>query len=141
MRTTAPKKKHHDDPRTEAIFGAAIEVHGQLHRGLAETVYQDALVLEFVNRRIPFEREKPLKVFYKGTALQSFFKADFVCFGSILLECRAKPALQSDDDAEVLNFLCLTGLERAVLMNFGSPTPEFRLHLLPDDLKPFLLPS
>ena len=54
------------DPETFAIIGASMEVHRELRHGLLEVVYQDALVVEFGTRGIPFEREKLLNVFYKG---------------------------------------------------------------------------
>lgn len=114
------------DPETYAIIGAAMEVHGELRHGLLEVVYQDALVVEFETRSIPFQREKLLKVFYKGEPLPSFFKADFVCFGSIIVECKSQASIGTAEDAQVLNYLALTGLKRALLLNFGTPSLQYK---------------
>jgi GxxExxY protein len=103
-----------------------MEVHRELRHGLLEVVYQDALVVEFGTRSIPFEREKLLKVFYKGQPLPSFFKADFVCFGSVIVECKSQSSIGSPEDAQVLNYLALTGLERAVILNFGAPSLQYK---------------
>ena len=73
------------DRQTFAIIGAAMEVHRELRHGFLEAVYQDALAVEFALQQIPFEREKLLRVSYKGGILPSFYKADFVCFGSVLV--------------------------------------------------------
>lgn len=114
------------DPETYGIIGAAMEVHRELRHGLLEVVYQDALVVEFGTRGIPFEREKLLKVFYKGKPLPSFFKADFVCFGSVIVECKSQASIGSPEDAQVINYLALTGLERAIILNFGAPSLQYK---------------
>jgi len=120
------------DPETYAIIGAAMEVHRELRPGLLEVVYQDALVVEFGARSIPFEREKLLKVFYKGKALPSFFKADFVCFNSVIVECKSQASIGSPEDAQVINYLVLTGLQRAILFNFGSHSLQYKRLILSD---------
>ena len=114
------------DPETYAIIGAAMEVHRELRNGFLEAVYQDALAVEFSMRGIAFEREKLLEVHYKGGMLPSFYKADFVCFGTVLVECKALQAIGGVEDAQVLNYLRITGLERAVLLNFGTRSLQYK---------------
>jgi len=114
------------DPETYAIIGAAMEVHRELRHGLVEPVYQDGLEVEFSARGIPFEREKLLKVFYKGNPLPSFFKADFVCYESVIVEGKAQVSIGTAEDAQVINYLRITSLERAVLLNFGTPSLQYK---------------
>jgi len=123
------------DPQTFAIIGAAMEVHRELRHGFLEMVYQDALAVEFALQQIPFEREKLLQVSYKGGILPSFYKADFVCFGGVLVECKALQAVSGVEEAQVLNYLRITGLPRAVLLNFGTRSLEYkRLIFTPDGI-------
>jgi len=77
------------DEQTFAIIGAAMEVHRELGHGFLEAVYQDALAVEFGLRQVPFNREVVLPVFYKGGKLPSSYRADFVCFGEVLVEIKA----------------------------------------------------
>ena len=58
-----------DDPVTERIIGACIEVHRLLGPGLLESAYQQCLCRELALREIPFRRQVPLPVEYKGTVL------------------------------------------------------------------------
>jgi GxxExxY protein len=115
------------DPETFAIIGAAMEVHRELRHGFLESVYQDALAVEFALQQIPFEREKLLRV--SCGILPSFYKADFVCFGSVLVECKALQAVGGVEEAQVLNYLRIIGLPRAVLLNFGMRSLEYK-HLI-----------
>ena len=83
------------DPKTYAIIGAAIEVHRRLGYGFSEPVYQAALEVEFAYQGIPFQRELELPITYRGQTLATFYKADFVCYGSIVVELKALSALDS----------------------------------------------
>ena len=119
MPKTMPEPK---DPQTFAIIGAAMEVHTQLGHGFLEGVYQEALAIEFSLRSIPFERESEIPISYKGKLLSCNYRADFVCFGEVIVELKALSALTSVEEAQVLNYLKATGYQRALLINFGAPS-------------------
>ncbi len=108
------------DPQTFAIIGAAMDIHRQLGHGFLEAVYQEAAVVEFRLRNIPFEREVLLPVKYKGTPLPVHYRADFICFSEIIVEFKAISTLTTTDEAQVLNYLKATGFHRGLLFNFGS---------------------
>jgi GxxExxY protein len=114
------------DPRTFAILGAAFEVHRHLGHGFLEAVYQDALEAEFSSRGIPFRREVELLVLYKGQPLATSYRADFVCHESIIVELKAIEAVGDSQIAQVLNYLKATGFGLGLLLNFGTPSLEYR---------------
>lgn len=113
------------DPRTYAIIGAGMEVHRELKRGFLEAVYKDALKLEFANRMIPALSEVQLPVYYKGQLLPSFYRADFVCFESVIVEVKSVKQLTAIDRAQAINYLRVTGFQVAVLFNFGAFSLEY----------------
>lgn len=102
------------------IYGAAIEVHKQLGPGFAESVYQEALEREFVLRDIPYKREQLIHIMYKGQPLKSYYRADFMCYGKIIVELKALKTLESVHIAQVLNYLKATNFRLGLLINFGS---------------------
>lgn len=118
------------DEQTFAIIGAAMEVHRELGPGFLEAVYQDALAVELGLRGIPFQREVSLPVYYKGRKLASFYRADFVCYGEVLVETKALSQLTGADDAQIINYLKITRIVRGLLLNFGAPSLECKRRVL-----------
>lgn len=114
------------DPETFAIIGAAIEVHRELGHGFLELVYQTALALEFQDRGISYTAEVALPVKYKAKLLTCTYRADFICFGGIIVETKAIAHLTGADDAQLINELKATGFHRGLLVNFGNTSLEYR---------------
>jgi GxxExxY protein len=123
---TQIKQNMKQDPQTYAVIGAAMEVHRQLGHGFLEAVYQEALVFEFVSQEIPYQREVELPVFYKGQRLRCGYRADFICYDSLVVETKAISRFTTADEAQTINELKATGYNRGILLNFGSPSLEYK---------------
>jgi GxxExxY protein len=102
-----------------------MEAHRQLGHGFLEAVYQAALAIEFTDREIDFRTEVALPIRYKGRLLSCSYRADFVCFGQVLVETKAITQLTGADRAQVINALRATGLSRGFLINFGTRSLQF----------------
>lgn len=118
--------ENQQDPRTYAIIGAAMEVHRQLGCGFLEAVYQEALAIEFDLRDIPYQREVRLPISYKGQRLQTTYQADFICYGEVIVELKALSRLGGVEQAQVLNYLKATHLTTGLLLNFGTPSLQYK---------------
>jgi GxxExxY protein len=118
------------DPRTYAIIGGAMEVHRLLGCGFLESVYQEALEIELRDRSIPFRAHQEFRVNYKGHDLQAYYKPDFICFDEVVVELKALGRLTSIEEAQVINYLKVTGLHTGLLLNFGTRSLEQRRFIL-----------
>ena len=102
------------------IISACFEVYNELRPGLAERIYQEALAMEMTSRNIPFEREKSLFVYYKGKRLKKTCRADFVCYGNVIVELKALDNIVPYNEAQLINYLHVTKFPLGLLVNFGS---------------------
>lgn len=108
------------DDLARAVIGAAIEVHRHLGPGFLEAVYEEALCLELRLRQIPFERQKPIKVEYKGQYVGEG-RLDLLVGDRLVVELKAAKAVAPIDQARVLSYLKATGRQLALLLNFQVP--------------------
>ena len=114
------------DPRTYGIIGAAMEAHRELGSGFLEAVYQEALAQEFEAREVPFCREVEVPVRYNGRRLNTSYRADFLCYGSVIVEVKALAKLRGAEESQIINYLKATGLEVGLLLNFGAVSLEYK---------------
>ena len=103
-----------------AVAGAAMDVYYTLGSGFLEPVYHESLMIEFGRRRIPFESEKPLDLFYKSHKLEKKYVPDFVCFSQIIVELKVVPRISNIEVAQLMNYLKISRTRVGVLLNFGS---------------------
>jgi GxxExxY protein len=102
------------------VIGAAIEVHRHLGAGYIEGVYEDALVVEFTMKGIPFEQQKIVGVNYKGHQVgQSLL--DLIVAECLVVEVKAVTELAAIHKAQVISYLKATGLTLGLLINFNVP--------------------
>lgn len=102
------------------IVGAAMEVYNELGPGFLEAVYHEALEIEFKEKDISFESQKPLSIKYKSQQLQKLYVADFLVYGKIIVELKALDRLSGTEEAQVLNYLKATSQRVGVLLNVGN---------------------
>lgn len=114
------------DPLTYAIIGAAMEVHKQLGNGFLEAVYHEALAIEMSSQEIPFQHEATLRINYKGHSLKAFYRADFICFETIIVEIKALKRLSGIEESQIINYLKASGLKTGLLLNFGATSLEYK---------------
>ncbi len=114
------------DDQTQAIIGAAMKVHRELGCGFLENVYQYALAVELAKQDIPFQKEVELPVYYSEVKLGCTYRVDFICFDKVLVELKALSQLSGTEESQVINYLKASDLEKALLINFGTKSLEFK---------------
>jgi GxxExxY protein len=120
--------------QTYRILGACFEVSNEKGCGFLEAVYQECLEIELGLQSIPFVAKKPLRLSYKGRPLRQTYEPDLICFDKIVMELKAVSALTDEHRAQVINYLNASGLEVALLVNFGH-YPRLEYERLANTLK------
>lgn len=106
---------------TEAIIGAAIEVHKHLGPGLLESAYEECICQELNLRNIQFQRQIPLPVIYKGTKLDCGYRIDLLVKNEVVVELKAMESIQPIHEAQVLTYMRLGGWKVGLIINFNVP--------------------
>ena len=106
------------DKITEAIIGAAIEVHRALGPGLLESAYDACLAFELAARSLKVERQKSLPVVYKDVRLDCGYRLDLLVEESVIVEIKALEQLLPVHEAQLLSYLRLAGAKVGLLINF-----------------------
>lgn len=133
--TARNARKPFEDPRTQAIIGAAIEVHKTLGPGFLERVYHEALQVELARAGIPFGSEVEVPVHYKGFRLPATYRTDLVCHGDILVELKAQQSVGTSEAAQVINYLKACRLPVGLLLNFGEPELRIKRYVGPEQFR------
>lgn len=123
-----------EDQISYEIIGAAIEVHKHLGPGLLESAYEECLAKELCLRDIPFQRQKPLPISYKGTDVDVAYRLDMFVADKVLVELKAVDSILPIHEAQVLTYLWLSGCRLGLLINFNVPVVRDGIRRLVLDL-------
>ena len=104
---------------TEAIIGAAIEVHRHLGPGLLESAYQECLCEELGLRKIPFKRQILLPVIYKSKKLDVGYRIDLLVNDEVIVELKTVEAILPIHEAQTLTYMRLGGWQVGLILNFN----------------------
>ncbi len=103
-----------------AIQGAIFDVYKEMGNLWQEDVYQQCLEIELSKRSIPYESQRPLKIFYKDEPIEKTYIPDLLCYGKIIVELKAVSKLADEHRRQILNYLRITKSRLGLLVNFGS---------------------
>jgi GxxExxY protein len=104
---------------TQAIIGAAIEVHRTLGPGLLESAYEACLAFELTRRGMAVEVQKPLPLIYHDVKLECGYRSDLLVAGSVIVEVKSVEALAPIHEAQIISYLKLSGCKVGLLINFN----------------------
>lgn len=124
-------------PTTKLVLQACFEVHQILGPGLLESIYEDALAIEFHKTGLAFARQKAIPVIYKGHLAGEPFRLDFLVNDLVLLEIKAVERVHPVHEAQILTYLKLTRIPVGFIVNFHAPALRdgIRRYLGPESLQ------
>jgi GxxExxY protein len=107
-----------------------MEGHKTLGCGFLEYVYEEALCYELSLRKIEFERQKEMDIYYKDFLIPRKYRADILAEGQVIVDNKATSGLTENDEAQLLNYLKGTKMRVGLLLNFGRPSLEYKRRVL-----------
>ncbi|MFA5239766.1 MAG: GxxExxY protein [Phycisphaerae bacterium] len=113
------KEKDKLNQITEAVIGAAVNVHRTLGPGLLESAYEACLVFELAERGLKVEQQKPLSVVYREVKLDCGYRLDILVEEVVIVEVKSIDQLAPIHKAQLLSYLKLSGCKVGLLINFN----------------------
>jgi GxxExxY protein len=119
----------HENELSEAIIGAAIEVHKVLGGpGLLEDVYEQCLCTELSMRGLRFERQVKVPVVYKGRSVRKPLFLDIIVEDKVIIEVKPTQNYNTIYESQLLTYLRLTDLRLGLVINFGDKRVSDGVH-------------
>jgi GxxExxY protein len=109
---------------THQILGCAFDVLNEIGHGLHEKIYENALVVEFRLRGIPYEQQKRFLVIYKGVQVGEFVP-DLIAFGSVIVDAKTIERINDSERGKMNNYLRIAKLCVGLSLNFKNPRLEW----------------
>ena len=110
---------------TFRIRGSLFRVYNQLGSGFREETYMQAVIIDFAQEGVPFEKEKAYPIFYRGKRVDEY-RVDLIAFGKIILELKATSEMHPRFEAQLLSYLKATDLKLGLLVSFGKEELDIR---------------
>jgi GxxExxY protein len=126
MESESPRTRLLHEDVTEKIIGVFFDVYNELGAGFLEKVYRSAFLIAASAAGLEVRRELYMPVWFRGSRIAEFF-ADFCVEGRALVEIKAKPSLDTTDEAQLINYLRASDMEVGLLLNFGRKAEFKRL--------------
>lgn len=106
------------------VVGCAMEVLNTLGHGLLEKPYENALVVEFRLKGIPYQQQPHFDVIYK-TVLVGEYVPDMIAFDQIVVDAKTIDRITDVERGQVINYLKITRLRVGLILNFKHPKLEW----------------
>ena len=107
------------------VVSCSLEVHNSLGHGLHEKPYENALVVEFQERGIPFEQQRQFPIIYKDREV-GIYVPDLLAFEQIVIDTKTVEAIGKPQLGQMLNYLKITGCTVGLILNFSKPSLEWQ---------------
>lgn len=108
------------DALAHEVIGSAIEVHRALGPGLLEKVYENALCVELAHRQLPFRRQVPVQIVYRGVVVGEG-RVDILVDESLVVELKVAEQIVDAHLAQTLTYLRAGRYHLGLILNFGVP--------------------
>jgi GxxExxY protein len=103
---------------TETIIGAAIEIHKTVGPGLLESVYEECLAFELIEKGLKVARQKEVPIFYKNVKLDCGYRLDLAVNDKVIVEIKCITAIAPIHHAQLISYLKFTWCKVGLIINF-----------------------
>ena len=123
------------------LRGMFFKIRNTYGPGQKEIIYQNLLKESLEEEKIPFEREKSVKIYTPANKVAGTYKPDFAVDNKIIIELKSSRFSSRLDEKQLYYYLRNSGFEVGFLVNFSTPRLYIKRIIYTNDRKPFLQKS
>ena len=119
---------------SKIIVDRCFQIHTTLGPGLFESVYEEILAFELYKLQLPFLRQHPISVVWKGQKLNQAFRADLIVQNKVIIEIKSIGNIAPVHHKQLLTYLKLTDMKLGLLINFNTALIKDGIHRIVNKL-------
>jgi GxxExxY protein len=100
-----------------SLISCAYAVINEIGHGYHEKPYENALVVEFLHRGIPFLQQPRYRILYRGVNVSDFIP-DLVAYDKVIVDTKVIPRITDHEIGQMINYLRVTRLQLGLILNF-----------------------
>lgn len=115
------KEESFENYLASIIVDCCYHIHVELGPGLLESVYEEILFYELIDRGLEVKRQKELPVVWKNKTLDMGFRTDLIVENKVIIEIKSVLEIHPVFPKQLMTYLKLSGIKLGLLINFNSP--------------------
>jgi len=122
------------DSLAQDLLDMAARIWIELGPGFSERVYHNAFEVELRLAGVPYETERIITIPYRNHNVGNL-RADLIINGEMVVELKSTTKLRDEFVNQARNYMRLTGISKALLINFPAVSGDVESRFFSDQSK------
>ncbi len=124
----------HENDISKIVVDTCYKIHTTLGPGLFESVYEEILEHELINRGLKVKCQQAIPVIWDNIKFDHGFRADLIVEDKVIIEIKSVETIVPVHHKQLLTYLKLTDMKLGLLINFNEALIKHGIHRIVNNL-------